>query len=133
METSQVTWSTPKKSTELKAQIVEFQRLQEQDQSTRRLLFWKILKGFEVQESVLADQELKIQSLEAQLEASRPKKRRKVRTSPNSKFADIKAIKRARDEAAGVLIRVESSEVSEDSDASSLSDSTADCIEVLGG
>jgi hypothetical protein len=59
VETSQVTWSTPKKSTELKAQTVEFQRLQEQDQFTRRLLFRKILKGFEVQESVLADQELK--------------------------------------------------------------------------
>jgi hypothetical protein len=51
-----------------------------------------ILKSFEKQESVLAGQQLKIQSLETQLEAFRPKKRRKVRASPNSKFANIKAI-----------------------------------------
>ena len=44
------------------------------------------------QESVLVDQQLKIQSLETRLEASGPKKQRKVRTSLNSDFADIKAI-----------------------------------------
>jgi hypothetical protein len=98
-ETSQVIWSTPRMSTELKAQALAFQQLEEHDRPTQRLLFRKILKGFEEQESILADHELRIQSLEAQLEASRPKKRRKVRTSPNSKFADIIAIQRAQKEA----------------------------------
>ena len=56
---------------------------------TQRLVFRKIVKGFEEQESVLADHKLRIQSLEVQLEKARPKKRRKVRTSLNSKFADI--------------------------------------------
>jgi hypothetical protein len=46
----------------------------------------------------LADYELKIQSLEVQLEKARPKKRRKVRTSPNSKFADTEAIQQAQRE-----------------------------------
>ena len=32
IEVSQVIWSIPKKSTELKAQAVEFQKLQDQDQ-----------------------------------------------------------------------------------------------------
>jgi hypothetical protein len=83
-----------------------------------------------VQESILADHQLRIQSLEAQLEASRPQKRRKVRTSPNSKFADIKAIKKAQDKATRVQNEEEASEALEASDISSLSDSTADCIEV---
>ena len=58
-------WSMPKKSTELKTQALAFQQLKEQDQPTQRLLFQKILKGFEDQESVLADHQLRIQSLEA--------------------------------------------------------------------
>ena len=45
---------------------------------------------------------------------------------------DIKAIKRAQDEATGIPIIVESSEGLEGSDISSLSDLTIDCIEVLG-
>ena len=90
--------STPKKSTELKAQAAEFQKLQNQDHLTQRLLFRKIVKGFEEQESVLANHELKIQSLEVQLEKARPKKRKKVKISPNSKFADIQAIQRTQNE-----------------------------------
>ena len=57
---SQVFWSTPKKSTELKAQATKFQELQEQDGFTQRLLFQKIIKGFEEQESVLVSHELRI-------------------------------------------------------------------------
>ena len=86
---SQVIWSIPKKSTDIKAQTAQFQGLQEQDDFTKRLLFRKIIKGFEEQESVLANHELRIKSLEAQLEKARPKKRRRVRTSPNSKFVNI--------------------------------------------
>jgi hypothetical protein len=60
----QITRFTPKTSTELKAQAIKFQKLQEQDHSTQRLLFRKIIKSFEEHECVLADYELKIQSLE---------------------------------------------------------------------
>jgi hypothetical protein len=57
-------------------------------------LFRKIIKGFEEQASVLADNSHRIQYLEAQLEKARPRKRIKVRASLNSKFADIAKIKR---------------------------------------
>ena len=119
-----VVYSTPRKSTELKAQAAQFRKLQDQGNQAQRLLFRKIVKGFEEQESVLASQELKIQSLEAQLEKARPRKRRKVRTSPNSKFADIEAIRRAQREADGEETEEQASDIA------SLSDSTADCIVV---
>ncbi len=94
------------------------------DLSTQRLLFRKIIKGFEEQESVLASHELRIQSLEVQLEKARPQKRKKVKTSPNSKFADIKAIYEAQIAADKALIVVE------DEETASLSDSTIYCIEI---
>jgi hypothetical protein len=59
-------------------------------------------------------------------------KKKRVRTSPNSKFADIKTIKKTQNKAIGVPIIIESLDESGKSDISSLSDSTADCIEVLG-
>ena len=124
IKASQIIWSTPKKSIELKAQAAEFQKLQNQDFITQRLLFRKILKGFEEQESVLADHQLRIQSLETRLEAARPKKRRKVKTSPNSKFANIEDIQKAQREAREVDIEEEASDIA------SLSDSTLDCIEI---
>jgi hypothetical protein len=42
VETSQVIWPTPKKSTELKAQTVEFKRLQDQDQSSSDCSFGRL-------------------------------------------------------------------------------------------
>ena len=90
----------------------------------QRLLFRKIVKGFEEQESILVSYELRIQSLEVQLEKARPKKRMKVRTSPNSKFADIRAIQRTQREANRAEIEEKALDIA------SLSDSTFDCIEV---
>ena len=87
-------------------------------------MFKKILKGFEEQESVLADHQLRIQSLETRLEAARPKKQRKVKTSPNSKFANIEDIQKTQREAREVDIEEEASDIA------SLSDSTLDCIEI---
>ncbi|KID59393.1 hypothetical protein MAN_10698, partial [Metarhizium hybridum] len=66
---------------------------------TKRLLFRKITKGFDEKDSLLAKAQLQIQALETQLEAARPKRRRKVETSPNSRFADIKAIQHAQEKA----------------------------------
>jgi hypothetical protein len=114
--------STPRKSTEIKAQVARFQELEDSHPSIQRLLFRKIVKGFEEQESVLADHSYRIQSLEVQLEKARPRKRMKVRTSPNSKFADITKI-RAAQLAAGDA-RLEE----EDEEEANGSDSTLDCI-----
>jgi hypothetical protein len=47
----------------------------------------------------LATSQREIQTLEAQLEALRPRKKKKAQISPNSKFADIDAIYRAQVEA----------------------------------
>ena len=44
------------------------------------------------------------QELEAQLEAARPKKRRKVEMSPNSKSVNIEAIRKVQLEAEGIEI-----------------------------
>ena len=75
---------------------------------------------------MLANHELRIKSLEAQLEKARPKKRRRVRTSPNSKFVNIQAIQEAQKEAN------EPKNQQGDSEEANLSDSTIDCIEVEG-
>jgi hypothetical protein len=114
--------STHRKSTEIKAQVARFQMLEEKDPLTQRLLFRKIIKVFEEQESVLADHSYRIQSLEVQLEKARPRKRIKVRTSPNSKFADIAKIRRTQ------LAAGEAEPEEEDEKEANESDSTLDCI-----
>jgi hypothetical protein len=114
--------STPRKSIEIKAQVARYQKIGDNNSSTQRLLFRKIIKGFEEQESVLASHSYKIQSLEVQLEKARPRKRMKVRTSPNSKFADISDIRRAQ-LAAGEAINRE-----EDKEEGNKSGSTLDYI-----
>jgi 4-hydroxybenzoate polyprenyltransferase len=113
---------TPRKSTEIKAQVARFHKLGDSNPSTQRLLFRKIIKGFEEQESALADNGHRIQSLEVQLEKARPRKRMKVRTSPNSKFADIAKIRRTQ-LAAGEAIPED-----EDEEEANKSDSALDCI-----
>ena len=52
------------------------------------------------------------------MEAAKPKKRKKVQTSPNSKFANLEAIQRTQLEVQGVIIKVEDSPEEEDSDDS---------------
>jgi hypothetical protein len=122
INSSLIVLSTPRKSIEIKAQVTRFQSLGTSDPSTQKLLFRQIIKGFEEQEYVLADHSYRIQSLEVQLEKARPRKRMKVRTSPNSKFADISDIRRAQI-AAGEAINTE-----EDKEEGNESDSTLDCI-----
>jgi hypothetical protein len=56
------------------------------------------------------------------LEKARPRKRRKVRTSPNSKFTDIAKIQQAQ------LAAGEARPDIEDDEEANLSDSTIDCI-----
>ena len=66
----------------------------EDDMSTKRLLFRKIVKGFDEKDSLLAKTQLQIQAQETKLETARPKKRKKVETSANSRFANIEATRR---------------------------------------
>ena len=85
-----------------------------------------MIKGFDEKDFALAQAELRIKQLEARVEQLEPRKRRRVKTSPNSKFTDIRAIKQAQIEAGDREIE------EEDSDLSIESDSTADYIEVQG-
>ena len=60
--------------------------------------------------------------MEVQLEKARPRKQIKVRTSPNSKFADIVIIRRTQ------LAAEEARPKKEDKEKANKSDSTLDCI-----
>jgi hypothetical protein len=60
--------------------------------------------------------------LEVQLEKARPRKRMKVRTSPNSKFVDIAMIRRTQ------LAAREARPKKEEEEEANESDSTLDCI-----
>ena len=64
--------------------------------------------------------------MEAQVEASKARKRRKVRTSPNSKFADIRAIHKAQVEAGDIEIEPDESR------GSDIASETGSCI-IVGG
>jgi hypothetical protein len=63
--------------------------------ATTRVLFRKIAKGLDDKDFIITKQERKIQALEARVVQLEPRKRRKVRTSPNSKFANIEKIYKA--------------------------------------
>ena len=62
---------------------------------TQRLLFRKIIKGIDKKDYELGKVNIRIRELEERLEQLRLKKRRKVRTSPNSKFVITRAIREA--------------------------------------
>jgi 4-hydroxybenzoate polyprenyltransferase len=120
-DTSQVLWSTPRKSRELREQISTFTRL-ETDQSTNKLLFRKITKAFDEKDHHLAATERRLQALERELEATRPRKRVKVKTCPNSKFVNIEAVRKAQ----------EAVEIRQDDEVESDTASAAgSCIQVM--
>lgn len=91
---------------------------------TQRLLFRKIVKGIDEKDYELGKANIRIQELEARLEQLKPKKRRKVQTSPNSKFVTTRAIREAQIVARDRQIEPVESESEGDSD------STESCIEV---
>ena len=90
---SSVAWETPRAARDLRIQVNTISHLGDNDLPTRRQLFRKITKGFDEKDFALGQAELRIKQLEAQLEQAKPRKRRKVQNSLNSKFIDIKAIK----------------------------------------
>ena len=122
-KTSAISWVTPRRAEELREQTGQF-TASESNTATSRLLFQKIAKSFDEKDIHLASTIRKIEALEAQLEVVKPKKRKKVKTSPNSKFANIGAIHRAQLEANGPVIITDESE---DSDQST---DEEDCIQV---
>ena len=92
---SYIIQETPKKSKDIRGQAYKIIELGDTDLSTRRVLFRKIAKGFDEKDFVITNYELRIKQLEARVEQLEPRKRRKVKTSPNSRFANIEAIKKA--------------------------------------
>jgi 4-hydroxybenzoate polyprenyltransferase len=119
-----IAWETPKKGEDVRGQASMIAELGDTDPSTCRVLFRKIAKGIDEKDFVIAQHELRIKQLEAKVEQLKPRKRRKVKTSPNSRFAGIEAIKKAQIEAGDRHIEAEDSDTFRDS-ASTLS-----CIEV---
>jgi hypothetical protein len=117
-----IEWDTPQKSEDVRKQAHQISVLGDTDSATSRVLFRKVAKSLEDKDFVIAKQELRIKQLEARVDQLEPRKRRKVQTSPNSKFADIRAIKQAQTETGDRQVEAE------DSDSSEQSDSTMDCI-----
>jgi hypothetical protein len=74
------------------------------------VLFRKVSKAWDQRDFVIIQHEYRIKQLEARVIQMEPRKRRKVRTSPNSKFAGIEAIKKAQIEAGDREIKEEDSD-----------------------
>ena len=94
-ETSIISFKTPERRRDIRKSLTLFTSL-EADISTNRLLARKIEKSFNNQLFENAYSKEKIKALEAQLEATKSRKRKKVETSPNSRFATINQISRTR-------------------------------------
>jgi len=119
-----IKFQTPKARKDLYLQIRSLASGSHDQLPTQRLLFRKVIKGIDEKEYELGKANLRIKELEERLEHLRPKKKRKVQTSPNSKFATIRAIKEAQ------IAAGERQIVSEESELEGDSDSTISCIEV---
>ena len=63
---------------------------------TARLLFSKVEKAFNFKDYTIASQAKEIAELRARLEEAKPKRRKKVHLNPNTIFAGIKDIVRAK-------------------------------------
>ncbi|KAL8329939.1 hypothetical protein RB597_005300 [Gaeumannomyces tritici] len=117
--TCQRAWKTPTKSRELASQMEDFTSTI-QATPTKRLFLRKIRKGFALKDLEMADYQRKISSLEAQLEAARPRKRKSLHPDPNETFLSGRQIYRQREG----LEEVESisSESAEESDEGEVQD-----------
>ncbi|KAF6809209.1 transposase [Colletotrichum plurivorum] len=123
LDTSAIRWSTPRKRQELQGHFELFSKL-DNDVSTQRLLFRKVEKAWDERDYQLAVAERKIVALQVEVDVSRARKRKKVKMSPNSKFANIVAIRRA---------QIEAGEVDDSSNESSASNNPSEhgsCIVV---
>ena len=96
---SLVAFKTPQKSEDIREHARQITGLEMANPATARVLFRKISKGLDDKDFVIAQHERRIRQLEARVIELQPRKRRKVVTSPNSKFADIEKIYKAQVEA----------------------------------
>ena len=90
---------TPQKLDNVRDQVHSIARLGKASVPTARVLFWSVSKAIDQRDFVIAQHKRRIQILEAKVQQLEPRKRRKVKTSPNSKFVGIEAIKKAQYEA----------------------------------
>ena len=105
---------TFQKNKNIRKQAQQITRLRDADSSTCRILFKKVAKGLDKKDFVIAQHKLRIKQLEVRVEQLEPRKLRKVRTSLNSKFAGIKAIKKSQIKARDRQIEREVADLSED-------------------
>nr|ABG26269.1 transposase [Ophiostoma novo-ulmi subsp. novo-ulmi] len=91
--TPTIIWETPKKSTDWSQQVHKFSQ-QEGTSTSSRYFFQKLRKGFDEKLDLLASQKRKIEDLEAIVDTLRPRKKKAVVTTPNSKFATIWHVQR---------------------------------------
>ncbi len=124
VEESSIVWSTPKAGKEFRLQLNTLTKKSHDNIPTRRLLFNKAIKAFDQKDFALGQAEMRIQQLEAKLDQLQPRKKRKVQTSPNSKFTDIQAIQKAQ------IIARDQEIVPIDSDSAGDSEAIEDCIEI---
>ena len=83
---------TPKVKKDLYLQIRTLASESHDQLPTQRLLFRKIVKGIDEKVYKLGKANIKIKKLKEKLKQLRPKKRRKVQTSPNAKFVTTRTI-----------------------------------------
>jgi hypothetical protein len=124
VDASFINWETPHKGEDIREQARQITRLGDADLATCQVIFRKVAKGLDKKDFVIAQHELRIKQLEARVVQLEPRKRRKVQTSPNSKFVGIQAIRKAQMEAGDRQIEDEDAESSEDNN------SIIDCIVV---
>jgi DDE superfamily endonuclease/Psq-like protein/Tc5 transposase-like DNA-binding protein len=102
--------STPKKLEDIRDQVHQVSQLGKALAPTARVLFRKVSKAVAQRDFQIAQQERKIQQLEARVLQLQPRKRMKVQTSPNSRFASIRAIYQAQIDAGDRDIDAEDSD-----------------------
>jgi hypothetical protein len=105
--------------------------------ATQRLLFRKVEKGYDEKDWQLKMALRENELLKARLEAMAPVKRKKVETSPNSRFVNIRAIRRAQIAAGTIEAKSADEEGSEKSETPEScivvgSDEDSDDVEVEG-
>jgi len=115
--------STPKQSREVRCLHSYFDSGQHST-ATQRLLFRKVEKAYDEKDWQLNIALREVELLKAKLEQLAPVKRKKVETSPNSRFVQIKDIRKAQIEAG--VIEAESA----DEEDSEVSETLNDCIVV---
>jgi 4-hydroxybenzoate polyprenyltransferase len=98
-DSSFIVFKTPQKSEDIRDQARQITGLGTADPTTARVLFRKVAKSLDNKDYVIAQHELRIKQLEVRVLQLESRKRRKVVTSPNSKFVDIEAIYKAQIEA----------------------------------